>query len=223
MNVQLASPKCTYAEVCNPRTSAQKICVLMTWGLHIFTLEKVFAQMCKWVFSVECAEVQWGLYLESTLCIAASHKARRGLEKLSVCLLPHQSSTEECPQLVARGFHINRAPEHSGGGGEVGTRKRRWCQESWRVFSLQRSRSVWMVWMLGQVHYALMTRLLGRLLFYQKLKEPSIEQETLYVGLRFLNIFIFVVFYLPMPDYNAISMGLLVIVLTYHHWVMPVL
>ena len=71
--------------------------------------------------------------------------------------------------------------------------------------------------MLGQVHYALMTRLLGRLLFYQKLKEPSIEQETLYVGLRFLNIFIFVVFYLPMPDYNAISMGLLVIVLTYHH------
>ena len=62
-----------------------------------------------------------------------------------------------------------------------------------------------------------MTRLLGRLLFYQKLKEPSIEQETLYVGLRFLNIFIFVVFYLPMPDYNAISMGLLVIVLTYHH------
>ena len=106
MQVQM----CTHAEICNSRASSTEDCVPMTWSLHISTQEKVF--------SVECAQVQWGLYLESPLCIAQNQKRPwKGSNKgkdlpLAACypISPVQKNVHR----FWWGFHINRALEHSG-------------------------------------------------------------------------------------------------------------
>jgi len=117
----LQAQMCTDVEVCNPRASTQKIkCPDDLRSTHIHPRE-IFCTDVQ--MSLQCrmcrGAMRFVLGIDIRHCIAASHKTRRGFEKLSVCLPPHQSGTEECPQVVAGGFHINRAPRtFKGRGGD---------------------------------------------------------------------------------------------------------
>ena len=119
MNVQLASPnvhRCRGLQSQGQHTEDKCPDDLRSTHIHPREIFCTDVQM-----SLQCRMCRGAMRF--VLGINIRHKTRRGFEKLSFCLLPHQSSTEECPQVVARGFHINRAPEHSRV--EVGTRKRR--------------------------------------------------------------------------------------------------
>ena len=151
-------PKCAQMQ----RASHQKT---VCWWPEVYSVAPNIST--KKIFNVECAEVQWGLYLESTLCIAATTKPKEALKSFqlgSFALLATPSvQYRRMSTGCGEGFTSIEPCSIQGKRGEVRTRKRRWCQESWQVLR-QRSRLVWMVRVLCQIHYALMTGLLGRLL-----------------------------------------------------------
>ena len=216
MNVQLASPNVHTCRDLQLQSSHTKDCVPMTWSLHILSTQEK-------VFRVECEEVQWGLYLESPLCIAATTKPGEALKSFQ----QRQESSVCCPinpvqKNVQRfwwgGFHINRALECSGEerGGE--DEKEKVMPRKLASFKLSAAQSTSLNGPSAVPNPLCPHDSTPGEVSYQ-INDWTINFECKQCGyIRFWDRF-----YLAVSDNNAISVGLLVIVLTHHHWVMPVL